>query len=104
VSAAIPAIGEPGESFIDYADKWRKAHMLAISSTASLLVPEAEVLSSILVLTCNYTERREKHARIQVEDAKSTSLSQLVATYGQSAPNLMADLQQMAAATKTAPR
>jgi hypothetical protein len=94
VSAAIPAIGEPGESFIDYADKWRKAH----------LVPEAEVLSSILVLTCNYTERREKHARIQVEDAKSTSLSQLVATYGQSAPNLMADLQQMAAATKTAPR
>ncbi|KAJ1405901.1 hypothetical protein B484DRAFT_404317 [Ochromonadaceae sp. CCMP2298] len=88
------AAAQVGESFVDYNAKWRMQWRISISMLAAVLVPDAQILSSILVVCCNYTTvGREKHQRIQVQSAKCASVSETSRVYSCDMTSELAELR-----------
>ena len=73
-----------GADFSDYADKWRKQHMVAIATIASLVVTPLLIETHALMLFCDYdtNANRSRYCLIQVNGAEAVSLDFLDLKYG----------------------
>lgn len=76
-------VAQLGQSFSDYADKWRRQHHEMITSLGSILVTSLNKDSHALVIFADYDTNsgRGKKALIQVERAESVPLIQLYFQY-----------------------